>query len=155
MESTKTNEQFNTEEWEKLKSRFGQVFEYLGDDELLSSCNDEYSLEYNNFILTDGVYVQSMGAQTDEDGHPMIGLTTSIRGAAYVIIGERDDDKVNVNVGSKPLLYVDTSKLNDMTIEKIKNSLQVIHKNYESVHYYVYEWNKDDLPNPVDPHEVL
>lgn len=38
----------------KLEEEFDQCLFYKGDDELISSCNSEYELDANDFIVTDG-----------------------------------------------------------------------------------------------------
>lgn len=132
-----------TELLKKLKPMFDHMLSYLGDDELISSCNDEYCLDPNDFIVTDGLVTVSMqkirvypnGINDELAAYDTVNLTTSVRGATHVIICEVDENgKYTTD------LRVDESTLNEITFDKIVKSLENIKKNSDSSVYYIKEY---------------
>ena len=82
---------------EEFKDHFDDVLDYLGDDELISSCNDEYTLQKNNWIVTDGV----MHTSTQHGDNST--NTVCVRGATHVIICTWDKKAQRV----RRTLYID------------------------------------------------
>ncbi len=89
---------------EILKQFCWQVLDYTGDDELISSCNDEYWMCAENYVLTDGAIYMDAPRKA-----------FSVRGASYVIVNHVFDGGI-----MRISLHVDRSKL-------IENFNQVIH----------------------------
>lgn len=109
-----------------------QVFDYLGDDELISSCNDEYHMADTNYILTDGaVHMRAMRTSIN---------TFAIRGASYVIIcNPFDNGKMRVS------LHLDRSKL-IKNFSKIMDALSSIPGLHADMVYYMSQTAGITLP---------
>lgn len=141
----------------KLRPMFDHMLSYQGDDELISSCNDEYIFDPDQVIVTDGMINTRMQKSTN---HPngttllsieIVELITSIRGASYVIICTIKENEYNTD------LRVDRSSLDEDVFNKIIKSLEEIKEKYHSMRYYINDYidKRNVLPNPTDIDDLL
>lgn len=116
-----------------LTEVFTHITIHAGDDEMTSSCNDEYSLDINDCILTNGIVNTIM--QTVNDATEII-YQTSVRGATYVIIAK-------MGVGSTPELnlYIDHPHWQS-TCEEIYRLIHRLTANsgWDNMKYYLQQW---------------
>ena len=130
----------------KLEEVFDQCLFYEGDDELISSCNSEYTLDSNDFFVTDGMVNTSMVSCTcypNGINHPItayefIQQTVTIRGASYLIIYEVDENgRLNLDLRmDKPFIEEKT----DEVLAKVR----FIKGEYLNMNYYCKEWRGTD-----------
>lgn len=117
----------------ELEPYFSQILDYLGDDELISSVNDEYNFGPNDMVLTDGIFISYL-AKAINNKSEFIELITSIRGASYVIIVDFVDRKPMFD------LRVDESKLDENLKNKIIQEVQKIKDNMDDCIYHMEEY---------------
>lgn len=127
---------------EVLETLFTEVNICKGDDELVSSCNAEYTFDGTDCILTDGMVINSMRESSDM----CIFQETAIRGANFLIVIHADEREKLTST----TLYVDMSRFDKDVFDKILNSLSTIDAGIEGVKYYMYSWRNDYLPNPYE-----
>lgn len=127
---------------EKLKNEVDSFLCYKGDDELISSCNAEYTLEHNDFFITDGMANTSMmisSCYPDGLNHPItaynfVNQHLCVRNASYLFICSIDENhKLDISLRvDEP--YIDTK------MDEILGKIKFIKDNYYSMKYYMYEW---------------
>ena len=120
----------------KLEKAFDIVYNCLGDDELMSSCNSEYHFDHNDVIRTDGSILTHMEMVTLQKGcmeDECIELQTTIRGATYLIVADRATKTWRYS------LYVDDPFIVDK-YDEIISRLEDMKKTMSNVEYYQNEY---------------
>ena len=126
---------------ERLKSLnilhwFDTIMSYVGDEELNSSCNDEYNLDIDECLITNGISNKVL--ERINNGYE-VKYTTSVRGATYVIILKYDKD------GTPRFdLRIDEPRYIN-TVDEIERTLRRIERcsGYDQMKYYLNEWRTD------------
>ena len=143
---------------DKLRPMFDHMLSYVGDDELISSCNAEYNIDPEDFIVTDGMINMCMqtavvypdGATNPITAYKIVELSTAVRGATYLIIcNVGNDHKYETD------LRVDESTLNEDTYKRIVKSLDEIKNKFDEMDYYIKEWRCKALPQSVSINSLL
>lgn len=126
--------------YEELCEQFDEVRVYNGDDELISSINDEYHFDPTDIIMTDGCIASSIHPFFDES-NTLSGVENEIgiRGATYLIIYDVDKRKTIVHI-DKPFIVEKRDAI-------IAAAFQ-LGKAIDSVRYYVEHWRSTPLANP-------
>lgn len=127
---------------EKLESLgilcwFDNIMSYEGDSELCSSCNDEYNIDINECLITNGIVNRILA--TINNGTEVQYLT-SVRGASYVIIlsfGDYGTPKFDLRIDESR--YINTVEEIDRTLKRIERS-----GGYDQMRYYLKEWRTDE-----------
>lgn len=97
-----------------LKEDFDNVFLYNSDDELISSCNDEYNLGNEDYVASNGAVNLSIMLENRDPRKGFVGdsatfkYVTCVRGAGYIVIIEP------ASVGrdkTRFLLYADKNRV--------------------------------------------
>lgn len=130
----------------KLEQEFDKCFFYKGDDELISSCNSEYTLDANDFFVTDGMVNVSMmtgmcypdGAMHSLTGYEFIDQHIAVRGASYLIICD-----VNENGRLCLDLRMDEPFVEEKT-DEVLAKVRFIKGEYLHMNYYCKEWRGTD-----------
>lgn len=143
----------------KLEKEFDKVYDYNGDEELISSCNAEYNLDNDDYILTDGMVNTHMDIgevqSSDFTISPLIKSkniiiqTTAVRGSTYIIILNSKNKKLD--------LRIDVSALNNEKYETIIKMKQKIMEERDSMDYYINEWRPKGglIPNESYGNELI
>lgn len=112
---------------------FDNIMSYTGDDNLNSSCNDEYNLDIDECLITNGISNKVLARINNGSEVKYI---TSVRGATYVIIL-----KYNEYVAPIFDLRIDEPRYIN-TVEEIDRTLKRIERcyGYDQMRYYLNEW---------------
>lgn len=127
------------EKLEELKHLFWEVYDYNGDDELISNVNDEYNFDQDDFLRTDGSINFSVHLANTGTAEPYVTYKTCIRGASYIIVANRTENNVWLH-----RLYVNRPSIEEKYDEIIRqhDEMQRI-KDDQS--YYMNEWRDNAL----------
>lgn len=108
-----------------LKNMFHSVYFYQGIE--CSDCNDQYYLDQNDYIITDGFTIVGRDGYRGE---------VSVLNSTYVIIVEtRKDNPRDFDLN----LYLNEPDL-DVSYNKIIESLEKINSSYEKVYQFIYDY---------------
>lgn len=109
-----------------------------GDEELISSCNSEFNLDYDDFIVTDGMTNVVFHVCNSSNGTIVTGQfvssTTCVRGASFVLIGSTSSKEGWDLWVDRP--FLEDEKFKDKLVETFKR----VYNEYSSMKYYVEEW---------------
>lgn len=116
---------------------FANIMSYSGDEELISSCNDEYNIDINECIITNGIVNKVL--MRINDGMEVM-YSTSVRGASYVIIVSFDNSetpKLDLRIDEKG--YINA-------VDELVRSIERIVRNdgFKDMKYYLTEWRTSE-----------
>lgn len=116
----------------KLRDKFNSVLDYIGDDELISNCNDEYHLSRNEWFTTDGIINVMPGGLGSGDR-----ITVCVRGATHVIVWSWEKETRTV----KRSLYINRNAVipaYDLILAELEREEG---EPRENMIYYIDEWS--------------
>ena len=110
-----------------------EVLVYIGDVGIGASINSEYTLDSNEFIITDGAVITSIN-KVCYGNKRGICKTTAIRGGTYLIIGDYQEDNLKISIRADE---------NKMTNEKISEIISKVKqfKEDDDIEYYINDYN--------------
>lgn len=136
---------------EEFKRIFWQVRDYNGDDELISSVNDEYNFDQDDIIRTDGsvnFFVHTVENVSDHSSY--IRYTVAVRGASYLIRACRTENKVWIYE-----LFIDRPYI-ESKYDEVLRQYEGMKKSIDDVAYYMDNWRSIDniIEDETDTNDI-